>query len=241
MNMARTVVDSKPTGLDQFGRRYFKREVIGLILQAAVLFIAAGRFDLPRGWIFFCLVGVGKFGSLAGLSRLNPDLINHRGRFIKPDTQPFDRLFFALFLPLIFVMAAVAGLDAGRFHWTPAPAWFFPAGLLILLTCYILSLWAMATNPHFETTVRLQQDRGQTVCTSGPYRFIRHPGYLAVILFALSEPMVLGSYSAFIPAAMIIGLIFVRTVLEDRMLQEQLPGYRDYAARTGSRLIPGIW
>lgn len=239
--MTRTVVDSKSIGLDRFGRRYFKREVIGLILQTAVLFIAAGRLDWPRGWVFVCLFGVGKFGSLAWLARLNPDLINHRGRFIKPDTQPFDRIFFALFLPLIFVMTAVAGLDVGRFHWTQAPTWLLPLGLLILLLCYSLSLWAMATNPHFETTVRLQQDRGQTVCTSGPYRFIRHPGYLAVILFALGEPMILGSYSAFVPAAMIIGLIFIRTVLEDRMLQEQLPGYREYTARTRSRLIPLIW
>jgi len=135
----------------------------------------------------------------------------------------------------------VAGLDE-RFGWSHQ---ITPVIHLIGLTFYGLGQglfsWAMASNKNFSTAVRIQMDRGHTVATSGPYRYIRHPGYMGYIVSSLGMALALGSLWAIIPAGLIACFLVVRTVLEDRTLQDELPGYKDYAQGVRYRLLPGIW
>jgi protein-S-isoprenylcysteine O-methyltransferase Ste14 len=135
----------------------------------------------------------------------------------------------------------VAGLDE-RFGWSPQTA---PAIHLIGLTFFALGQglfsWAMALNKYFSTLVRIQIDRGHTVATSGPYRYIRHPSYTGYIVSFLGMSLALGSLWALTPTGLIACLLVVRTALEDRTLQDELPGYKDYAERVRYRLLPGIW
>jgi len=140
-------------------------------------------------------------------------------------------------------LAQLAGLDRGRFHWSDGvPAWLRAAGLIALAAGYGLALWAMLVNRFFSSVVRIQSDRGQYVVTSGPYRWIRHPGYLAGIMVIVASGIALGSWLA---TALLIVLslpfLLYRAITEDRVLQAELPGYRDYAARVRWRVLPGIW
>lgn len=135
----------------------------------------------------------------------------------------------------------VAGFDAVRFGWTDmSPTWWW-LGLLLHLPGAVLFVWSMGVNPFFEKTVRIQTERGHRVIDSGPYAFVRHPGYLGFIGWGLSVPFLLGSWWALIPAALSVAGIIVRTALEDRTLAEELQGYTAYAERVGYRLLPRVW
>lgn len=135
----------------------------------------------------------------------------------------------------------LAGLDE-RFGWAGAIRIEVQIGALILLgLSYPLFTWAMVSNKFFATTVRIQKERGHTVQTGGPYRFVRHPGYFSLLFTYVTMPLALGSLWACLPAALLIVNLFVRTALEDRTLQNELEGYKEYAARVRYRLIPGVW
>jgi protein-S-isoprenylcysteine O-methyltransferase Ste14 len=113
--------------------------------------------------------------------------------------------------------------------------------MLIALPSFLFALWAMVVNTHFEATVRIQEEREHQVCSSGPYEIVRHPGYVSMILLAFANPLILGSRWAFAPAGLIVLLVLARTALEDRTLQDELLGYKEYAASTRYRLLPGVW
>ena len=135
----------------------------------------------------------------------------------------------------------VAGLDA-RFIWSSAiPAGIWWAALLLGWFCQLFVLWAMASNKFFATSVRIQEERGHKVVNAGPYSLIRHPGYAGSVLYTLLIPLVLGSYWTYIPVVLTVILLVVRTRLEDRTLQSELPGYTEYTEKVHHRLIPGVW
>jgi len=139
------------------------------------------------------------------------------------------------------LMPLIAGLDA-RFSWSPA--FGLPVKLVsltVILAGYVLASWALIENRYFSGVVRIQTDRGHRVVSSGPYRYIRHPGYTGALLTYLVTPLFLDALMAFAPAAVLVVLLVVRTYLEDRTLQEQLDGYREYAKRVPHRLLPRIW
>jgi protein-S-isoprenylcysteine O-methyltransferase Ste14 len=128
-----------------------------------------------------------------------------------------------------------------RFGWPPEVAvWLQVAGFALYVLGWAIHLWAMAANRYFALVVRIQTDRGQTVATGGPYRYVRHPGYVGGILVSVAAALVLGSAWALIPGAL-GGLLLVRTILEDRTLQRELDGYCEYAGRVRYRLLPGVW
>jgi protein-S-isoprenylcysteine O-methyltransferase Ste14 len=135
----------------------------------------------------------------------------------------------------------VAGLDAERFRWSSMPFAYVYLGTVLYAVSLIPPVWAMAVNPYLETGLRLQQDRGQFAITSGPYRFVRHPMYVGVILNQFATPLVLGSMWAYAPSLAIAVLFIVRTALEDRTLRNELPGYKEFAEHTRYRLLPGAW
>jgi protein-S-isoprenylcysteine O-methyltransferase Ste14 len=218
----------------------FAQIAIVFVLQALILFAAAGRLDWLWAWVYLgiCVVTVAVNSTF--LRRVSPETIAERGR--PKEMKDWDKVVSGLWaLAIYLVLPLVAGLDV-RFAWTPDPgaAWNI-AGAVVLEAGLALFSWAMIVNAFFSTAARIQSDRGQTVCRTGPYRFVRHPGYVGAILQSLGTPILLGSLWALIPGLVAAALMIVRTALEDRMLQAELTGYPDYARQVRYRLVPGIW
>ena len=207
-----------------------------VLATAVALFAAAGTIEIFGFWFYVAIFAAMMVASFAFL---DPGLLRER---MRPGGQrpPLALHLFALVLVLHWI---VAGLDRGRFHWSDdVPAWLRAAGLIAVATGYGLALRAMLVNRFFSSVVRIQSDRGQHVIMTGPYAFIRHPGYFAGFVIILASGVALGSWIA---AAVLIvpsipGLLY-RAITEDRVLQAELPGYRDYAARVRWRVLPGIW
>lgn len=157
-------------------------------------------------------------------------------------TKRWDRACLTLFGLSYFGTPVVAALDARGGPTPTMPAWLWVPGVLLFAFHLVTVAWAMSANPHFEKTVRIQHDRGHRVIDTGPYQFVRHPGYMSTIVgFALASPLLLLSWWAFVPAAACAACLVARTALEDRTLRTELPGYEEYAQRTRYRLLPGIW
>ena len=142
---------------------------------------------------------------------------------------------------VLLVIPILAGLDAGRYRWSQLSIAYGSAGIFLYLAFFLLFHWAMLTNRHFEGSARIQKDRAHKVITDGPYAFVRHPGYVAMIFAGLADSLIIGSLYALIPAVLAVIVVIIRTLLEDRMLLNELEGYSDYARKTKYRLVPGIW
>ncbi len=221
-------------------RRLILRTILALPILPICLFVPAGTVAWFRGWLFFVVMLGMMFPIYRYLRRVNPEVItarisHHEG------TKRWDRVLMAFFYPSIMAIPIMAALDDGRFHWLPVPWWVCGIGYLFLLAGMLGATWAESVNKFFERTVRIQTDRGHRVIDTGPYAIIRHPGYLSAYLIFVGMSLALGSVWALIPAFVSCVVLVVRTVLEDRMLQEELPGYREYAQRIRFRLLPGIW
>jgi protein-S-isoprenylcysteine O-methyltransferase Ste14 len=216
---------------------------LGPFIQGTLIFVSAGRIDIFRVWCYLVVSCIGMFGGIALVARADPELVNQRGIWKKTKgTKLWDKFLLSAYgLIGFYVLPVIAGLDVGRFRWSSL-SWAFlaPAGALFLIAS-ILIHWAMIVNTHFETTIRIQTDRNHQVITKGPYRFIRHPGYLGAILWALLTPLIIGSAYALIPAAIAALLLIIRTLLEDKTLRNELTGYSDYANTVKYRLLPGLW
>jgi protein-S-isoprenylcysteine O-methyltransferase Ste14 len=213
------------------------------LLFPMVLFIAAGRLNWVWAWVYVGIVVSFTLISRIAVIRTNPDLIAERAQSLeREDIKGWDRLilFFLLLIgPL--AMMIVAGLDA-RFGWSPQiPLTPRLVALAVMVSGYVVGTWAMAVNRYYSAVVRIQKDRGQTVVTDGPYRFVRHPSYATGIVSTLMIPILLGSLWALIPSGLVAVVTVIRTALEDRTLLEELNGYKKYAAQTRYRLLPGIW
>ena len=216
-----------------------------LLLVPAALFIPAGRWDWGMGWVF---IGVYIFTTVTSrviLIRQDPDLAAERVRSTERDREGvkgWDKLLsplVALYGPVVIWI--VAGLDE-RFGWSlPVAPWLTIVAIVVALLGSALATWAMLSNTFFSGTVRIQEERGHTVASGGPYHYVRHPGYVAGILFDVATPLILGSLWALIPTVLTICAFVVRTALEDRTLREELDGYEEYAQRTRYRLLPGVW
>jgi protein-S-isoprenylcysteine O-methyltransferase Ste14 len=205
-------------------------------LMALLLFVSAGRWDLP--W-FWAVIGVHTTILILGFSSIDRELQHER---MKPGPGGKDRLLRVFMMPFFMAHLVVAGLDVGRFHWSgPLPIGLQAAGLAVYVAAISLSVWAMLVNRFFSPVVRIQGERGHHLITGGPYGFVRHPGYLGVILASLSSGVALGSWWSLVPLLGALGLVFRRTILEDRMLRAELPGYADYAKHVCYRLLPGVW
>jgi protein-S-isoprenylcysteine O-methyltransferase Ste14 len=226
--------------VDAGGLRYAAQRLGLLALFACILFAAAGRTDWLRGWCYVLAVLLLELLALSILAVRAPETLNRRGR-IGSGVEPFERGFVVGWLALSLATPLVAGLDAGRFRWSALPAALSWLGLVVLAGASLFADWAMVENEYFEQFVRIQEDRGHRVVTTGPYRLVRHPGYLAAILGALATPLVLGSAWTFVPAGLVALLFLVRTRLEDQTLRRELRGYEEYTRRTRFRLLPLVW
>src|SRR3954471_11912092 len=205
-------------------------------LLAAILFTSAGRTDLP--W-FWAVLALHTALLLTGIRFMDPGLRTER---LRPGPGGRSRKVRFLALPMILMHLVVAGLDVGRFGWSgPIPVVVQAAALAGYAAGMGLSLWAMAANRFFSPVVRIQAERGHHLITAGPYRFLRHPGYVGTILGSLSGGIALGSWWSLVPMVPLVALLLRRTLLEDRFLHEGLAGYVGYAGRVRYRLVPGLW
>ena len=226
--------------LSREGARGIIVQSVLIILSFAILFVAAGTINWINGWVYFALACLYQLVSTIILAKVNPQMLNARGGVVKQDTKGFDRAWVVLYPILTLVNLVVMGFDAVRFHWSSMPLWLNILGCVLFIPASVAT-WAMAVNKFFEWTVRIQSDRGQYVCTDGPYRFIRHPGYTGLIISVLAGPLILGSYWGLVLAIVLVLIIIARTAMEDRTLQNELPGYREYAGKVKYRLCPFIW
>lgn len=217
--------------------------LITILIQAAILFGAAGSLHWWQAWSYIGLYLGGIAVNTVFMIRINPETIAERGRGASAEGwKDWDKRIGVAFGIFYFIgILLVAGLDF-RFDWTDSLAvgWHI-AGMVGFALGGALFSWAMITNAYFSTAVRIQTDRGHQVCTTGPYRFVRHPGYVGVSLQSLVMPLMLGSLWTFVPAVTAVLLLILRTALEDKTLHEELAGYTAYAAQTRYRLLPGIW
>jgi protein-S-isoprenylcysteine O-methyltransferase Ste14 len=214
--------------------------VAALGALGALLFIPAGRLDWVAGWLYFGIVVINVAINYVCLRRWNPELIERRIR-LGDGTKTWDKVWAGLYAPVFLSIYAVAGLDTARYGWSAMSSGWWPVGLALFLLGTALLTWSMVVNPFFEKTVRIQTERGHRVIDTGPYRFVRHPGYLGFLGWIFSAPLLLGSWWAFIPSFLSgVGLL-LRTALEDRTLRQELAGYAPYAQRVRFRLIPGLW
>ena len=210
-----------------------------VLVFAALVFVPAGRLDWTLGWIYVGLVFVNVAITWACLLRWNPELIERRIRFGKW-TKTWDKVWAVLCAPIMIAVYVVAGFEA-RDGVTSLSGAAWLVGLAIFIPGSAMLTWSMVVNPFFEKTVRIQTDHGHRVIDTGPYAYVRHPGYLGFMGWILSTPLLLASAWAFVPAVLAVVGIMIRTALEDRTLHAELPGYPEYAARVRFRLIPGVW
>jgi protein-S-isoprenylcysteine O-methyltransferase Ste14 len=213
-----------------------------LAIMMVVFYVSAGRTDIPQSWFLFSIVFVYFIASNIVLYRYNPELLIQRLKIRRKGSKTWDEVLVRVSnLTALLLLPAAAGLDVGRYRWSSLGLPYAIVGVVSLVVSSVLINWAMIENPYFEPTVRIQDDRGHRVVTTGPYAIVRHPGYLSGILWLASVPLIFGSLYAFAPFALYTALITLRTCLEDRTLQEELPGYTEYAERVRYRLFPGIW
>ena len=188
---------------------------------------------------FWVLMALWALAQLVYVGMVNPQILLHRTG-LKKGTELWDWVCILVFLPAFVGILVVAGDDV-RSDGELLPQWVRPVGLVLFVLGGGLFIRAMGENPFFEKTVRIQHERDHHVIETGPYRFVRHPGYVGLIAWVLSFPLLLTSPRSLLPAGLTVICFLVRTALEDRTLHNKLPGYADYATRVRSRLVPGIW
>jgi len=216
------------------------QSIITVLFGLAAIFIPAGTLKWTEAWLFIILYAIAVTAAIFWMKKKAPDLLKERMKK-KKGAKSWDKIFMALYSTTLIFTLILPGLDAVRFQWSTVP---FIAKILAFI-CYIpgggIAFWAMKENAFLSDVVRIQEDRGHTVCSKGPYKYVRHPMYVGVILFFACFPFSLGSLYALIPALVIVILFFIRTALEDKTLQDELSGYKEYAQKVRYRLIPGIW
>ena len=219
---------------------YVLKHLMGTLVFFSILFISAGRIDYRQGLIY---VAIGLIMSALNYTflRIDPELLSERS---KPgeNTKPWDKTILGLSFLVTLSMYIVAGLDSGRYHWSPVfPQSLCEVGILLTMTGQLLFLIAQKQNKFFSSTVRIQTDREHIVCDTGLYTIVRHPAYLGMIIQSVGFPLLFGSLWSIIPIILSIILILIRTNLEDKTLYHELSGYPEYMTKTRYRIIPYIW
>ena len=231
--------NNSPAKLDRSGITRIITVLGMLLLFGVLLFSIAGRLDWPEAWVFLTIYLLGILSNGLGALRRHPEMINERGRVGK-NVKSWDKLIGIFYTICLLGTLVLAGLDA-RFAWSSVPLWAKILGGIGFIISLLLAFSAMLANTFLSTFVRIQDDRGHTTVSSGPYRFVRHPMYAGSLFMFWGIPLLLGSWWALIASGLNMIVLVVRTALEDRMLQAELPGYQEYAQKFRYRLFPGIW
>lgn len=214
--------------------------IVSNLVFLAILLGCAGTLRYWPAWLYLATSVLMTVLTRVVLRR-HPELLAER---LRPgvDAKPWDKKLLGVGFLLTLAMLVVAGLDAGRYRWSPRLDWRWSvAGLTLTLAGMALFVLALRENRFFSSVVRIQRERGHTVCDTGPYRVVRHPGHAGMILGTVGLPLLLRSAWTAIPALLFVVVMIVRTNLEDSALGEELDGYRDYQRATRYRLVPGLW
>ena len=220
--------------------RYVIRETIGVVVMGVALFWAAGTINWWPAWAALAVVAAWSAGTAVVILRRNPELLAER-LGPRKGAKSWDLAIMSILGLLQLVRYIVAGLDH-RYGWSAAfPLMAQIAALIAGGLGYTLMVWSTSVNAFFSQIVRIQSEKGHKVVTSGPYQYLRHPGYFGALLFEFTIGILLGSWWAFGISLIGVVLLVMRTSLEDRTLQNELPGYAEYAQKVRYRLVPGIW
>jgi protein-S-isoprenylcysteine O-methyltransferase Ste14 len=215
--------------------------VVSFLLMAASLFLPAGTFAWPAGWIFLILLHAWLLVGIGLLLKHNPGLLEERLSFSQSNQKAWDKVFLLLYQLFLFAWLILMPLDAVRYNWSRMPIVLQVVGVMLLITSFILVSLTFKENAFLSPTVRVQHDRGQAVISTGPYRYVRHPMYAGGLLLFLGTPLLLGSWFGLLLVVLLVLVIAVRAVLEERVLRGELPGYAAYMTQVRYRLIPYIW
>lgn len=226
--------------LTRSGLKAFLAPVNWIIVTVIVFFLSSGQFNNLRVWIYFGIYFCGSLIISFVLFKRSPELLNSRGK-IQEGTKSLDKYLLSVyFLLAIIITPLTAGLDV-RYNLFTISFQYLYLAIILFIVSAAFSLWSMLHNPFMEGTVRIQNDRMQKVVKSGPYKFVRHPGYVGMLIGSFPLPFAFGSALSLIPVCIMVVIIFVRTSFEDKVLQEELPGYSDYCKEVRYRLIPFVW
>lgn len=224
-------------------QRQWIRLAVAYLLAPLILLLCGGDLGWWHAWVYSLLIVAAGIGGRIWAERRHPGLMAERQNIENiQNAKSWDKVLAPLMaVSVVFPMVIVAGLDH-RYQWTPEfPLWSTTTGFVLITLGYAFADWALAENRFFSSVVRIQTERGHVVCDTGPYQFVRHPGYAGNILALFGIVLALNSLWALIPAAVALIITVIRTGLEDKTLQEELSGYREYARRVRFRLIPGIY
>lgn len=213
------------------------------LLMPLVLLISASDLGWWQGWLYSVLIVAIGVGSRILAEKRHPGLMAERSRLGKDqNVKPWDKILAPLMaIGMTFPLFIVAGLDH-RFGWSPEfPIELNILGFALIVLGYTFASWAIIENRFFSSMVRIQMDRKHVVCDTGPYKIVRHPGYAGNLLALPGIALALSSAWTIVPGIIAVVITVIRTRLEDRALQEELPGYKEYAGRVRYRLIPGIY
>jgi protein-S-isoprenylcysteine O-methyltransferase Ste14 len=215
------------------------RALLAPVLMVGLLFLVAGTWNYWQAWVYL-IINMILLVLMSTVLSPNAELVEERLN-PKQGMKGWDKFYFAVTTPLYVIALLLAGLDQ-RFGWTTnMPLAIYWVSVIIYILGQAIFQWARYTNQYFSSVVRIQTDRGQTVCKDGPYKYVRHPGYVGGFLFTITVGLVLGSWYASIPQVIAALMLVWRTAREDRTLQAELPGYAEFAKETKYRLVPGLW
>ena len=219
---------------------YLVKHFVGTFLFFTIIFISAGRIDYWQGLIY---VVIGLIMSVLSYTvfRIDSELLNERAK-VGEGAKQWDKTILGLSFLTTISMYILAGLDSGRYNWSPDfPMSHTVLGILLTMTGQLIFLIAQKQNKFFSSTVRIQTDRGHVVCETGLYKIVRHPAYLGMIIQSFGFPLLFGSLWSIIPICLSVILILIRTTLEDKTLKNELKGYQEYTYKTRYRIVPYIW
>jgi protein-S-isoprenylcysteine O-methyltransferase Ste14 len=222
--------------------RAIVQNVVFIGVLCVLVFLPAGTPAWPAGWAFLIIFNVCSQAMGIWLMKTNPDLLAERMKSpLSADQKPRDRLvmiaiglFFAAWLVFL-------GLDAHRFGWSHVPWWGHAIGAALIVGAFYGWVGVLRANTFAAVTIRVQQERGQTVISSGPYAVVRHPMYGYAVLLLIGTPLLLGSLWGLLGVFIAMPLMGARALGEETLLMDGLPGHREYAAKVRYRLLPGIW
>ena len=223
--------------------KYWVGLIITHLLIALVLLISGWDLAWWQGWLYSILIVIAGLSPRMWAEKKHPGLLAERGKFVNAqDVKSWDKVLSPLMaVSMTFPLFIVAGL-VHHFGWSPViPTWLNILGFILIVFGYTFAGWALVENQFFSSVVRIQTNRGHMVCDSGPYRIVRHPGYAGNILALPGIVLALGSIWTIIPVIVAVIIAVIRTTLEDKTLQEELPGYREYVSRVRYRLMPFVF
>lgn len=219
----------------------FSWMVFGIVITALPLFLAAGTIAWSAGWIYLILLYGWLLIGILLLLRYNPGLLAERINISPANQKAWDKVFVLLLNVFFFAWVILMPLDAVRFHWSQMPLWLQVVGGIALVVSFVLMSFTFRENSYLSATVRVQEERGQKVVSTGPYHLVRHPMYAGGLFMFLGTPLLLGSWYGLLLVVLFLPALFVRTVLEERTLRQELSGYEEYMKQVKYRLVPYIW